>query len=247
MANQGRINKIQKEGAESPILPPVWKLHFSGSKCSIQHCGRIRNAQQSNVNVSEDRIKEHFIKRFSGRLEGLGLYKAFWKCRGPLGQSPKSAYENIRGKLRNWTSLRYNNKAISRFRVRLPDHRSLTLWTTLTWYIGYRGYNPISVKASCYWLSKLITRVPCVSEVFISLDWPKLKSELGKSLADLRYDQINVQVKNLDTILILVKWDTEYWLVYLTIRSKFSLQLNCSEYIANSQTRLQGIPQGFLR
>ena len=28
---------------------------------------------QSNVNVSKDRIKEHFIKRFSGRLEGVGV------------------------------------------------------------------------------------------------------------------------------------------------------------------------------
>ena len=27
------------------------------------------------TDISEDRIKEHFIKRFSGWLEGLGSYK----------------------------------------------------------------------------------------------------------------------------------------------------------------------------
>ena len=51
---------------------------------------------QSNVNVSKDRIKEHFIKRFSGRLEGLGSNKNVLKKggggRGPLGPSPKSAH-----------------------------------------------------------------------------------------------------------------------------------------------------------
>ena len=30
----------------------------------MQHCGRIRDAKKSNVNVSEDRLKEDFIKGF---------------------------------------------------------------------------------------------------------------------------------------------------------------------------------------
>ena len=56
----------------------------------------------SDVNVSKGRIKEHFIKRFSGRLEGLESYKNVFKIqeikgggggRGPLGPFPKSAYE----------------------------------------------------------------------------------------------------------------------------------------------------------
>ena len=39
-------------------------------------------------------ITEHFIKRFAGRLEGLGSYKNVLKKggHGPLGRSPKSAY-----------------------------------------------------------------------------------------------------------------------------------------------------------
>ena len=32
--------------------------------CSIEYCRRIHDAKKSNINVSEDRIKEHFIKRF---------------------------------------------------------------------------------------------------------------------------------------------------------------------------------------
>ena len=46
------------------------------------------------TDISEDRIKEHFIKRFSGWLEGLGSYKNALKKGGggSLGPSPRSAY-----------------------------------------------------------------------------------------------------------------------------------------------------------
>ena len=41
---------------------------------------------QSNVNVSKDRIKEHFIKRFSGRLVGVGELGEIntWLCANKL-------------------------------------------------------------------------------------------------------------------------------------------------------------------
>ena len=42
---QGRIQKIQKEGAESPTLSPEWKLHFPRDVSFAQHCGRIGDAQ----------------------------------------------------------------------------------------------------------------------------------------------------------------------------------------------------------
>ena len=48
---------------------------------------------------AKDRIKEHFIKRFSAQLDGLGSYKKCLKKggRGPLGPSPNSAYERHKG------------------------------------------------------------------------------------------------------------------------------------------------------
>ena len=41
---QGRIQKIQKEGAESPTLPLQIKTSLFRT-CSIQHCERIRHAK----------------------------------------------------------------------------------------------------------------------------------------------------------------------------------------------------------
>ena len=43
--------------------------------CSICHCGRIHDAKLSNVNISENKIKEHFMKRFWEWSERLGTYK----------------------------------------------------------------------------------------------------------------------------------------------------------------------------
>ena len=60
----------------------------------MQHCGRLRNAKKSNVNVSEDRIKEHFIKRFSKQNHSVSGKKG-GGGRGPLGPSPKSAYASL--------------------------------------------------------------------------------------------------------------------------------------------------------
>ena len=65
---QGQIQKIQKEWAESPTPPPPLPPQMKTSlfrRCCIQHYGRICDAKLSHVSVSEDRIKEHFIKRFS--------------------------------------------------------------------------------------------------------------------------------------------------------------------------------------
>ena len=59
--------------------------------------------------ASENRIKEHFIKQLSKKN-----CKTFWKykikrgCRGPLGSSPKSAYEKLLPGLQLfWTRLGY--------------------------------------------------------------------------------------------------------------------------------------------
>ena len=56
----------------SPSPSVRWKLHFSGN-AAYSIVGVI--VMYSKVNISEDRIKEHLIKRFSGRLEGLGSYR----------------------------------------------------------------------------------------------------------------------------------------------------------------------------
>ena len=93
---RGGSRKFRKRGPSLPPPPLSTPLH-PVSVWSRQHCGHIHDPKWSNVNVSEDRIKEHFIKRFSGRLEGLGSCENVLKKggrRGPLGPSPKSAYEN---------------------------------------------------------------------------------------------------------------------------------------------------------
>ena len=55
-----------ERGGRVPHPPPYPRMKTSLFRtCSIQHCGRIRDAKESNVKVSEDRMKEHFIKRFS--------------------------------------------------------------------------------------------------------------------------------------------------------------------------------------
>ena len=74
--------------------PPLWRKTSLFRRWSIQHCGRLRGAKWSNVNVSKYRIKEHLTKRLSGRLEGLGSNKNVLKKggHGPLGPSPKSAH-----------------------------------------------------------------------------------------------------------------------------------------------------------
>ena len=38
---------------------------------NIQYCRRIHDAKKSNVNVSEDRIKENFIKRFLKQIRSV--------------------------------------------------------------------------------------------------------------------------------------------------------------------------------
>ena len=55
----GRIQKIQKEEAEFPTLPCSQMKTLLFRACNIQNCERIRDAKFSNVNISEDRIKEH--------------------------------------------------------------------------------------------------------------------------------------------------------------------------------------------
>ena len=56
---QGRIQKIQKEGAESGTLTPPLPPKMNRT-CSIQYCTRIHDAKKSNV--LEDRIKKTFYK-----------------------------------------------------------------------------------------------------------------------------------------------------------------------------------------
>ena len=70
MKTPGADLKIQKDGAESSSLPPPpllleWKLHFSGYAAYSIVRVFVMQSKVGNVNVSEDRIKEHFIKRFS--------------------------------------------------------------------------------------------------------------------------------------------------------------------------------------
>ena len=56
--SRGQIQKIHKEGTESLPLSPLPRIKTSLFRtCSLQHCERIRDAKQSNINVSEDRIK----------------------------------------------------------------------------------------------------------------------------------------------------------------------------------------------
>ena len=76
---RGRSRKFRKRRPSPLPSPPLFR------RCSIQYCGSIRYAKLRNVNVSEDRIKEQFIKRFSGRLEGLGSYKNVFKTQDIKG------------------------------------------------------------------------------------------------------------------------------------------------------------------
>ena len=89
MLCRGGSRKFRRGGRVTTLPPPppphLWMKTSLFRRWSVQHCGRIRGAKLSNVNVSKDRIKEHFIKRFSGRLEGLGSNKDVLKKggRGP--------------------------------------------------------------------------------------------------------------------------------------------------------------------
>ena len=60
---QGRSER----GGQDPHPPPSPQPRMKTSlfmTCIIQHCACIRDAKKSNVNISEDRIEENFIKRF---------------------------------------------------------------------------------------------------------------------------------------------------------------------------------------
>ena len=81
---RGGSRKFRKSGPSPPSLPPLNETSLF-RRCSIQHCERIRDAKLSNVNVSEDRIKKHLIKRFLGRLKGLRSYKNVLKKDGGGG------------------------------------------------------------------------------------------------------------------------------------------------------------------
>ena len=77
---RGGSRKFRKRWQSLPPPPPPpleCKLHFSGDGAYS-----IRGAKWSNVNVSEDRNTEHFIKRFARRLERLWSYKNVLKKGG---------------------------------------------------------------------------------------------------------------------------------------------------------------------
>ena len=76
---RGGSRKFRKRGP-SPPLPGMKTSLFRA--CSIQHCGRIRDVKWSNVNVLEESIQEHLIKRFPGRLEWVESYKNVLKKGG---------------------------------------------------------------------------------------------------------------------------------------------------------------------
>ena len=63
----GMLQGRSERGGQDPHPPPSPQPRMKTSlfmTCSIQHCACIRDAKKSNVNISEDRIKENFIKRF---------------------------------------------------------------------------------------------------------------------------------------------------------------------------------------
>ena len=85
----GADPEYSERGARVLTPPPLSMKTSLFRRWSIQHCGCIRGAKWSNVSVSEDRIKEHFIKRFSGRLTGLGLVqKRFEKGGAAVPSAP---------------------------------------------------------------------------------------------------------------------------------------------------------------
>ena len=65
--SRGESKKFRRRGPSNPPPPSIptrMKASLFRTYC-IQHCGRIRDAKLSNVNVLRDRMKEHFITRFS--------------------------------------------------------------------------------------------------------------------------------------------------------------------------------------
>ena len=94
--SQGRIQKIQKEGAESPTTPtPRPKENFTFQPtCSIQHCGRIHDESEATLMFRKKELKRTFYKTISRTVRRGGVVqKCFEKGgRGPIGPSPKSAY-----------------------------------------------------------------------------------------------------------------------------------------------------------
>ena len=75
MIGQEQIQKIQKERAESPNLqPPIENFTFR----DMQYTAVWTYSWCKVKNISEDRIKQHFIKRFS-KQNHTGSDKTFWK------------------------------------------------------------------------------------------------------------------------------------------------------------------------
>ena len=93
---QGRIQKIQNEGAEFPTPHPPRKENLTFQGMQHTHCERIRDVKLSNVNISEDRIKRAFIKQFSKQtrnwyFENRRKKGATAPSAPPPGPSPKTA------------------------------------------------------------------------------------------------------------------------------------------------------------
>ena len=88
--SRGQIQKIHKEGTESLPLSPLPRIKTSLFRtCSLQHCERIRDAKQSNINVSEDRIKTKKKKRFLKQNRSVsGRKKRGEGCRSPPPLNP---------------------------------------------------------------------------------------------------------------------------------------------------------------
>ena len=86
--NLGVDPENSERGGHVPHPTPlrIKTLHFG--TCSIQHCERIRDAKYSNVNVSEDRIKDHFIKWFSKQNNCIGSGETFRKYKKKGGPQP---------------------------------------------------------------------------------------------------------------------------------------------------------------
>ena len=83
---QGRIQKIQKEGAESST--PEWKLHFSGlAAYSIVGMFMMQSKVVFQIelkSILQNDFQSKIVKHFGTTRKKGGL--------GPLDPSPKSAY-----------------------------------------------------------------------------------------------------------------------------------------------------------